>query len=121
MKKEDLKVKNIKSVEIKYFVYPNPIDTLFLGYQGKELNISQELWDSFLDDLINTIKIADWNKAYKNSDILDGFGWEIIITSKNDGIITFYGVNDYPDNWEAFDDLVELVKEKIEIKKEENY
>jgi len=113
MTKDELKAKNIKSVEIKYFTYPNPIETLFLGYEGKDLNIPQNLWDSFLDDLLNTIKIADWNKAYKNSDILDGFGWEIVITSKKNGLITFYGVNDYPDNWEVFEDLVELVKEKI--------
>jgi hypothetical protein len=113
MKKEELLVENIKSVEIKYFPYPNPIETLFLGYEGKQLNLPQDLWDSFLDDLINTIKIAEWNKSYRNSDILDGFGWEIIITSKKNGIITFYGVNDYPNNWEIFEDLVELIKEKL--------
>jgi hypothetical protein len=108
MKKEELKIENIKSVEIDFNNFFTPRDILIL-----DESIGKELWENFLDDMLNTIKIADWNKAYRDNNILDGFAWEIIIKSKNKGLITFYGVNDYPDNWEIFYDLVELIKEKI--------
>jgi len=114
MKKEDLKIKNIKKVEIDFNAYLSGRDQMVFD----ESVMGKELWNSFLDDLLNTIKISEWNKAYRNSEILDGFGWEVKITGKDNGVITFYGVNDYPNNWEAFEDLIKLIKEKIEHEKE---
>jgi hypothetical protein len=140
MKKEDIKQSNIKSVEYESINFFTPIKTFFMGYRNKRLiaynygddraqffdgvdpleyHVEEELWNNFLNDLIETVEIQNWKKNYVDSMILDGYAWKVTITSHKNGVVTFYGQNDEPENFAAFTQLVELVKEKIGIEKEE--
>jgi hypothetical protein len=139
MKKEDIKQDNIKNVEFEETNYFSPIKTFFIGYRNKKLlafnyssrkaqlfdgvnpleyPITKELWENFLNDLIETVEIQDWKKNYINSMILDGYAWKVTITSHKNGVVTFYGQNDEPESFLAFTQLIELVKEKIGIEEE---
>jgi hypothetical protein len=141
MKKEDIKQDNIKNIEFRNINYFSPIKTFFIGYRNRRLlaynysdddgalffdgidpleyRVEEELWKNFLNDLIETVEIQNWKKNYIDSMILDGYAWKITITSHKNGVATFYGQNDKPENFEAFTQLVELIKEKIGIEKEE--
>lgn len=110
MTKEEIKVKNIKAVDVVIDNYMHSRDT----YHFDES--MGDIFKDFVYDLVNNIRIAEWNKAYRNDNILDGGGFEVRITSNKKGIITFYGVNDYPHNWEDFTQLLEIaLRRKGEI------
>jgi hypothetical protein len=114
MRKNELDESIISKVVVEYINYFSPITEIELS----EETIGFNSWKYFLDRLLKKIKIQSWKKNYINDNILDGFAWRITITSHENKIITFYGQNDYPDNWDNFYRLVEKV-EPLNNEKEE--
>jgi len=122
MKKEDIKVGNIKSFSYKVFKGEDSRGrTLFLGYDQKKNLVGFEnklIWDDFVYDLIYHVHIDDWKKLTFNSKKKDGMNWEIILTSNKGEIITFQGYEGYPkeengeDYWSILLQLIDIVTSK---------
>jgi hypothetical protein len=114
MKKEDLKVKNIKSFSIEAALKDSSIK---LSYDS---SLGQPLWEDFLFDLLKHVKLPEWNKANVDEKSKSKEEWKIEIKSKDGGLISFYGVNSFPKEWEILMDLIETIEKKINEKNEEN-
>jgi hypothetical protein len=122
MKKEDIKIGNIKSFSYKIFKDENSRGkTLFLGYNSKN-NLTGILdknqWNDFVYDLINHVHIDDWKKSTSNSRKKDEMNWEIILTSNKNEVITFAGYGGYPkeengsDYWSVLLQLLDIIETK---------
>jgi hypothetical protein len=114
MKKEDLKINNIKSFSFQASLN----DSRKLKY-FYDASIGKELWENFLFDLLKNVNLPDWNKANISEKSKTKEEWNIEIKSKNDGVISFYGENLFPERWEVLLDLIELVENKINGKNEQ--
>jgi hypothetical protein len=114
MKKEDLKVNNIKSFSFKASLN----DSKKLKYYY-DVSIGKELWENFLFDLLKNVSLPEWNKANVSEKSKGKEEWIIEIKSKDDGIISFYGENLFPERWEVLLDLIEVVENKIHGEKKE--
>jgi hypothetical protein len=90
----------------------NTIEYSYSNKKSKCMYCSNELTLTFLDKLF---RITDsWNEKYINNSILDGMEWRIIIKFKNEKFKSFSGKNDYPNNFEALDEIMKELANKIE-------
>lgn len=98
------------------------------GFDYGYLNISVDFpnriihWQHSLDDfaghhflttkelhefiqIIQKCKIDTWDNKYRDENIFDGEDWQLLIET-NDEIIRKSGVNDYPDTWTPFKEVM---------------
>ena len=89
--------------------------TIDLGFNRLEaITVDRNVIDE-LTDLVNTIDIFAWEKEYKNSNILDGMGWELEVNIKGQ-YINSMGINAYPDGFEKLQTKIEnIVKSVVDV------
>lgn len=72
-----------------------------------ELVVSKVNLDKFIN-LFSRLNIETWKLEYNNNHILDGTQWHFIVGYKNiEKRIYIYGSNDFPDNFNALEELFE--------------
>jgi len=107
MTKDEIKINNIKSFELNLKLKDKNEKVLL------NKSIGEFIWSDFLYDLINNIRIKDWNKSNVEKKKGDQSEWSIVLTGKDGGIITFFGENSFPSEWENLMDLIELINKKV--------
>lgn len=98
------------------------------GFDNGYLNISVDFpnriihWQHSLDDfaghhflttkelqsfihIMPKCKIDTWDDEYRDDEVFDGETWELVLKT-NDEIIRKSGVNDYPDTWTPFKEVM---------------
>ena len=61
--------------------------------------MTKEEFEKFKDELYKYIK--NWTDLYYDDEALDGEQWSVDIICM-DGLLHYYGSNDYPINWKSF-------------------
>ena len=77
--------------------------------------ISKERWDELRADLCDEAKILSWKSGYVDSNILDGFQWDLEIFFSDGKTKETGGSNDYPKEWDKFRRLLRKLTGSKEI------
>jgi hypothetical protein len=91
-------------VEIDFQNFLAEYTTFNRGYEfksSKKINLSKEKIATFLK-AIDTLKITEWKKYYKNPDIRDGTNWSLEICFDDNKEYRFTGNNVLPKQWKTF-------------------
>lgn len=105
-------------MDIKYILFKNNKETLQIDLgeekQIKYNNLTNVIDDKqamkFLTDLFLIIKY--WDNEYINTCLMDNNTWSLSIFFTNGTKREYYGKASYPDNYEAFERLInEIIKE----------
>lgn len=72
-------------------------------FAGHHFLTTKEL-KSFIH-IMQKCKIDTWDDEYRNDEVFDGETWELVLKT-NDEIIRKSGVNDYPDTWTPFKEVM---------------
>lgn len=84
--------------------------------EGKTFEtISKERWDKLRMDLCDKAGILSWKSSYVDSDILDGFQWDLEIFFSDGKTKEIGGSNDYPKEWNEFRKLLRKLTGSKEI------
>ena len=139
--KNSIKIKNgkkhyyIENGEIKYISshkgYRNiDVKEIFKAINNSEeiagiqeimlFKITSQIEEEYFENLLKIT--STWKSQYHDSRILDGNQWSVKITYNNINK-SFYGSNDYPDNWNKFEEFLKclisneenVLKEKITV------
>ena len=106
-------------MDIKYIVFKNNHETLqiTLGKENKIQynNLSNVIDDEqamkYLTDLFLIIK--HWDNEYINTCLIDNNIWSLSIVFTNDIKREYYGKASYPDNFEAFERLINRIIKEV--------
>ena len=116
---------NLKSplhfFEFMYETYPGPPSPVII-YESGFIHLTQSGHLSYLRipndketetfwKKIDEFNVWSWEKEYANNDILDGFGWELIIKRKGKRKRKIRGYNSYPEKEKFFNNFLECISE----------
>lgn len=73
------------------------------NFAGHHFLTTKEL-QSFIH-IMQKCKIDTWDDEYRDDEVFDGETWELVLKT-NDEIIRKSGVNDYPDTWTPFKEVM---------------
>ena len=62
---------------------------------------------------IDELDVWSWKKKYSNDEILDGFGWEMIIKRNGKKEKKVYGYNSYPNNKKYFNKFLNSINKFV--------
>lgn len=68
----------------------------------KSLKIDENIEKEYFERLLKIT--SKWEKLYHNNKILDGKQWSIKI-SYNGNELSYWGSNEYPENWDEFENF----------------
>ena len=77
--------------------------------------ISKEKWEKLRMDLCDKARIISWKSGYVDSNILDGFQWDLEIFFSDGKTKETGGSNDYPKEWNEFRRLLRKLTGSKEI------
>ena len=137
--KNSIKIKDGKEY---YFIRDKKIKYLYINNRHRHIDIEdvlktidsneeiygiQEIRSLKIDENIEKeyferlLKITSkWEKLYHNNKILDGKQWSIKI-SYNGNELSYWGSNEYPENWDEFENFLEyIINNKCNVLKEKS-
>lgn len=137
--KNSIKIKDGKEY---YFIRDKKIKYLYINNRHRHIDIEdvlktidsnekiygiQEIRSLKIDENIEKeyferlLKITSkWEKLYHNNKILDGKQWSIKI-SYNGNELSYWGNNEYPENWDEFENFLEyIINNKCNVLKEKS-
>lgn len=91
-------------VEIDFQNFLAKYTTFDYGYEresSKKINLSKEKIAIFLESM-DTLKITEWRKHYKNLGVLDGTSWSLEICFNDNEEYKFTGNNAFHEQWGNF-------------------
>jgi hypothetical protein len=77
-------------------------DSELLGLIKTFETITKEKWEKFRVELCDKSKILSWKSSYTDSNILDGFQWDLEVFFSDGKTKEIGGSNDYPKEWNEF-------------------
>ena len=107
--------------EFLYETYPGPPPPKII-YEGGFINIEQSEGYKYLRipndketklfwKKIDELDVWSWEKEYSNDNVLDGFGWELLIKKFGKKEKRIRGYNSYPKNKKFFKSFLECIKD----------
>ncbi len=118
---ENFKIKSLSFEEYSYedpgrvylYTYNNDNSTLICSdfiEREKMKSVVINDSDSFNEQIYNIIK--GWKRNYKpKDDIFDSLNWDLKITLQDETSYRFKGYHDTPENFEAFEDFLNMLSE----------
>lgn len=116
--KEIIYIKKMMPLSSEYFKLEINDDKNLVKYmnnknftKGPNINtVSSEIVIKFLDLFFRTID--SWKEEYIDNSAVDGIEWDLKIIYKNGHEEYYCGKNDFPDNYEILDKLIEKMINK---------
>lgn len=71
----------------------------------KKRTFTIKKWNKFIDKIFS-LNVQEWKNRYINDHIYDGREWKLKMEFMDLPEIRCYGLNDYPDNWEIFQNTI---------------
>ena len=72
---------------------------------AKKRIFTMRKWNKFIDKIFS-LNIQEWKSRYINEHICDGGDWRLEMAFEDLPGISCYGRNEYPNNWEAFENTI---------------
>jgi len=107
--------------EFMYETYPGPPSPVII-YESGFIHLAQSDDLSYLRipndretetfwKKIDEFDVWSWEKDYSNNNVLDGFGWELLIKKIGKKEKKICGYNSYPENEKFFNNFLECINE----------
>jgi len=69
-------------------------------YPGEQKSLTEEEWNKMLDLLFRKMYVHEWEKQYKNPNVMDGKQWKLEISLTDNRTLEYFGSNSYPAYWD---------------------